>query len=176
MRIFTALPLPQSTKDLLVSITRGRLPISYINTINLHITLNFFGEVSSDRLGGLTQTFSKFCQGQKSFLVEFSRLQMFYHQIHLTVSKNDPIMKFQKELEKNFKNLGFNFQDRSFYPHVKLASVHMDNNMFPKRKIENYPHEELSKLNFLADKVVLYESQLLESHAKHIPIKEESLL
>ena len=53
MRLFTAIPFPEEIKTKVSQLMRGRLPVPDINTANLHITLNFFGELETseeDRL------------------------------------------------------------------------------------------------------------------------------
>ncbi|MBI4049302.1 MAG: RNA 2',3'-cyclic phosphodiesterase [Candidatus Doudnabacteria bacterium] len=176
MRIFTAIPLPEEKRKLAGEIFRGRLPVAYVNTANLHITLNFFGELGDDEVEKVKKIFSEAVHGQKSFDIEFDKIIKFHQQIHMTVKPNKPLNRIQSELEQKFQETGFNFQDRAYYPHVKLANLHMDHVMNPERKLENFPNTELKQLNFIASKVVLYESKLLLHHAHHTPILEQKLL
>ena len=176
MRLFTAIPLPKEVKDQVTEITRGRLPIPYINTSTLHITLNFFGELSDAEVGKIKSHFNRLIIDQASFEVEFASIIRFHNQLHMTVKPNPSLAKLQAELEQEFKHLGFHFQERPYYAHVKLGNLHMDNIMNRERKMENFPNHELARLKFRADKVVLFESKLLLHHPKHISLMEQALL
>ncbi len=176
MRIFTAVPLPTETKNQINEIMKGRLPVVYVNTSNLHITLNFFGELDAVQLSVVKSLLPRLVRHRKSFEVEFQSLVKFRQQIHLTTKANEELSSLQNILEKGFRQAGFYFQDRVYYPHVKLANLHMDKVMNPQRKLENFPQEKLRVLNFKADQVGLYESKLLLHHSHHYPILKTSLI
>ncbi|MBX4186685.1 MAG: RNA 2',3'-cyclic phosphodiesterase [Candidatus Doudnabacteria bacterium] len=190
MRLFTAIPLPDDIKQTAGEITRGRLPVPYVNTGNLHVTLNFFGELTDAEADKAKKVFADTSKGFEKFSVEFDQLVKFNDQIHLTILPNERLSLLQSILEKAFERLsllqsilekaflaaGFKFQDRPYYPHVKLTNLHMDKVMNQERKLDNFPHEELKQLNFEADKVAIFETKLLLHHPKHIPLVEIKLL
>lgn len=175
MRLFTAIPFPDEIKNKVPQLMRGRLPVSYINITNLHVTLNFFGELESSEEEKVKTLFITFAQNFKKFNIEFDKIVKFQHQVHLILKPNNALNELQKSLEKQFIIAGFIFQERDYYAHVKLANLHMDQVMNQGRKLENFPNELLSELNFIAEKVILYESKLLMHHPKHIPILEKEL-
>ena len=176
MRIFTGIPLPDEVKTKTREIFRGRLPIPYINTENLHITLNFFGELDSDQTKKVTNIFSLVCAGKSAVDVQCDRVVAHHNrQIHIALVRSPVLLKLQADLEQEFTRYGFRFQNREFYPHIKLANMHIDNVMNRDRKFENFPNNELQALNFRANKIVLYESKLLLHHPKHIPLLEQNL-
>lgn len=176
MRLFTAIPLPDETKQTVGEITRGRLPVPYINTDNLHITLNFFGELSDAEADKAKKIFDQTAKGFQQFKIEFDKLVKFRDQIHLTVQPNETLNTLQSVLQKAFTNAGFKFQDRPYYAHVKLTNLHFDKVMNPERTLESFPQEELNPLNFTAEKIVIFESKLLLHHPKHIPLIEINLV
>lgn len=176
MRVFTAIPFPEHLKRTASEIFRGRLPIPYVNTTNLRVTLNFFGELTEEESELVKRIFSKVVGEQTRFLIQLDKVVRYYQQIHLTLKTNPVLMEFQKNLESAFLKNGFRFQDRTYYPHVKLANLHMDKVMHPERKIENFPNQELKGLDFFAEKAVLFESKLLLHHAHHTPLVEQSLI
>jgi len=170
MRIFTAIPVPDNTKKRISEVMKGRLPVPYINTSNLHVTLNFFGDIDDSHVETIKLNLQKLVKGVVPFPINFTNLVKFNSQIHLVVEPSKELMSVQAALEKGFVKLGFAFQKRPYYPHVKLANLHMDKVMNPERKLENFPKEELSQFNFVATKAILYESQLLLHHTKHNPL------
>lgn len=176
MRVFTAIPLSVEVRDKAREIFLGRLPIAYVNTTNLHITLNFFGELSDEEVEIVKKVFSERLTSKISFPIEFDKVTKFHQQIHVTLKPNRQLDELQSGLQKIFESAGFHFQNRPYYPHVKLANLHMDHVMNPQRKLENFPNQELNQLNFLAGQVVLYESKLLLHHAHYTPLLEKDLL
>jgi 2'-5' RNA ligase len=176
MRLFTAVPLPDEIKQAIGELTRGRLPVPYINTTNLHITLNFFDELSDAEVDKVKKVFDMNAKGFEKFYIEFDKIVKVREQIHLTLIENPRLNALQSVLEKAFIGAGFKFQQRPFYAHVKLTNLHMDKVMNPGRSLDTFPQDELKKLNFEAEKITLFESKLLLHHAKHIPLIELNLL
>ncbi len=173
MRIFTAIPLPEDIKNTVAEITRGKLPVSYVNTTNLHITLNFFSELDTDQTNKAKEVFTNVCSNKNYFAIHFDKIVAHHNrQIHITLKPNQDLKNLQRELQTSFEELGFIFQERDYYAHVKLANMHMDNVMNRDRKIDNFPNEEFQQLNFTAQKIVLYESKLLLHHPKYITLLE----
>lgn len=176
MRVFSAIPLPKDIKDKFSGIARGKLPIPYVNTTNLHITLNFFGELDTDQVKKLLKFWDGGLPKIPALKIEFDKLVKFRQQIHMTLKENPALRKFQAEMENLFRKEGFTFQEREYYPHVKLGNLHMDKVMHRERKIEGFPNEDLNAMSFTADRVVLYESKLLLHHPHHIELAEHKLL
>lgn len=175
MRFFTAIPLPEEIKDKVRVITANRLPVPYINIGNLHITLNFFGELPERDLDKIKFILPAIVKNNRSFNLEFEKLVKFRNQLHLTLKDNKKLFDLQRALEKEFIKNGFGFQNREYYPHVKLTNLHMDKVIHPERKITRFPQEVLQVLNFKAESVVLYESKLLLHHPRHTVIAESKL-
>ena len=176
MRLFTAIPIPTATKDKISEITYQRLPIHYINITNLHITLNFFGELSDAQVEKVKTNFDKAINNLEGFQIAFQSLEKFHQQLHLKIKPSDQLSALQLNLQKTFEDHGFKFESRPYYPHVTLGNMHMDKVMNKERKIENFPNDELGQLGFIAEKVTLYESKLLLHHAQHIPLMEHPLI
>lgn len=176
-RLFTAIALPNKIKEKVSEITRGRLPVSYVNTDNLHITLNFFGDLETAREETVKSIFKDVCSGRKAFTIEFESIVAHHNrQIHLTLRPNPQLVSLQKDLEREFEQHSFRFTDRDFYPHVTLANMNMDNVLNRKKKIENFPNDELEQLKFNAQEIVLYASKLLLHHPQHTPLMKIDLI
>ncbi len=175
MRLFSAIPIPEEVKNKLIEITRGKLPVPYLSLTNAHITLNFFGELDSDKTKFVTEQFAVAANGHKKFRIEFDKIIRFQHQLHLTVKPTKDLKELQLNLQEAYERIGFKFQDREYYAHVTLARMHLDNHMFRDRKVEAFDNELLGQLTFDADRVILYESKLLLHHAHHIPLIEVPL-
>lgn len=178
MRIFTAIPLPEQVKNNLVALTRGKLPVPYLNLTNAHITLNFLGELTDDEVQKVVNAFPALVGDSRGKIhIGFDKVTAFLgRQIHLTLKPNEELRQLQSDLESGFRKIGFYFKDRTYYPHVKLANMHLDNVMNRDRKLDNFPNEELAVLNFDAEITAIYESKLLLHHAHHKSLAEVKLV
>ncbi len=151
MRFFSAIPLPDLLKKKVSEIMTGRLPVPYINTTNLHVTLNFFDDLDTDDSDKLLSIFQESVKDQSGFEIVFDQIINHRNQIHVTLKPNLELSKLQKEMENYFLSKGFQFQNRIYYPHMKLANMHMDNVMNRQRKLRDFPNELLAQLNFRAE-------------------------
>ncbi len=170
MRLFTAIALPQETKDKFLEIARGKLPIPYVNADHLHITLNFLGESDTDETAKIKKSWKENLDGSKKFKIEFEKLIKFRQQIHMTVKENPDLNKLQAKLAKHFTSIGIRPAHPKYYAHMTIGNLHMDKVMNRERKIEEFPNEELDKISFEADAVTLFESKYLLHHPHYIPL------
>lgn len=171
MRLFTAIAFPEDRKSAAGDFFRGRLPVAYVNTANLHVTLNFLGEIEDEKLGLVKRICREAVQGNRRFALEFAGVVKFHQQLHMTIKPNKDLERLQFHLENYLRQAGFIFLERAYYPHVKLANMHMDKVMNHKHRIENLTPEDLSPLNFFAEEVSLFESKLLMHHAHHTALE-----
>jgi 2'-5' RNA ligase len=176
MRLFTAIPLPNQTKESLRDICRNQLPINYLNTANLHITLNFIGDVEDDKLEIIKQFFLNNTDNQKSFQINLQRVIKFRQQIHIVITPSKELCDFQRKLDNAFKGISLTFENRAYYPHIKLANLRDERFLNQDKRLEDFPNKRLSEANFLADKVCLYESKLLMHYAHHNLLEEIKLI
>lgn len=176
MRLFTAIPLPNQTKESLHGICRNQLPINYLNTTNLHITLNFIGEVEDNKVESIKQVFLSASNNQKSFHINLERVIKFRQQIHIVVSPTKELCDYQTKLDKAFKAVGLTFENRPYYPHIKLANLRDERFLNQDKRLEDFPNERLVEGNFTADKSCLYESKLLMHYAHHDLLAEINLI
>src|SRR5260370_31537712 len=106
MRLFTAIPLPLDVKNSVGEIIRGKLPVPYINRTNLHITLNFFGELSDAEVDKVKKVFEQSAKNLEKFKVEFNKLEKFRDQIHLSVKPSPELSAIRSLLQKQFEAVG----------------------------------------------------------------------
>jgi 2'-5' RNA ligase len=175
MRVFTAIPLPQQVKDRFSEIMRGRLPVPYVNATNLHVTLNFLGELDSDHYSSVQKLWTEGLPETRKFRIEFDKLVSLNQQIHMTLKPNPELLALQDKLQGHFERMGHKPPHEKYNPHVKVTNLHMDKVMNRERRAEDFPPAELGQLSFVADRIVLFESKLLLHHAKHIILAEHLL-
>jgi RNA 2',3'-cyclic 3'-phosphodiesterase len=175
MRIFTAIPLPQEIKDRFAKLAQGRLSIPYVNTSQFHITLNFLGELDSDKLAQVKNEWTHGLVDIKRFQVEFMELVKFRQQIHMTVKPSDELLNLQNIMKQNFFDMGLRPNHPKYYPHVTIGNLHMDKVMYKDGKVESFPHNTLADLTFTVEKIVLFVSKLLLHHHNHQVMDELNL-
>ncbi|MBN1682226.1 RNA 2',3'-cyclic phosphodiesterase [Candidatus Bathyarchaeota archaeon] len=106
--------------------------IKNVESENIHITLRFLGEITSDRTESVSSLLKK---------ISFSPFKLIFEGIGVFPNLNRPnvvwtgisgdmqeLMKVFSELEKGLKNLGFEPERRGFQPHLTLCRVRSGRN------------------------------------------------
>ena len=127
-RIFVAINLPEEIKRGLLSYERRwkNLHVKWTNFYNLHITLEFLGEVNRLELSKILQAIEKTSLEVKPFDIKLDKIvlgpdsaqaKMFW----VTVCVDDQIMKLKNLINENLKFYDFDLEEREFKPHITLA-------------------------------------------------------
>jgi RNA 2',3'-cyclic 3'-phosphodiesterase len=166
MRLFVAVPLPppalEAAAALLRALRERDWPVRWVRDDGLHITLKFFGEVTSDRVEAIEE------------LVQFATVDMLPVQLSLTgggvfpsrsrprvlrleVSVEPGLELLQDRLERGGERIGFPPEGRAFRPHITLGRVR-EGHRLPRDAV-GVLEEMPAGSPFLADQVVLYESR-----------------
>ena len=127
MRLFFAIPLPDPVKDTLcVAIARLReasLKGHFTRRDNLHLTLVFLGETSSERLGELSQVMNSVTV--PPFSLAFSHLERFQKKERdiwwVGVGPSAALRKVHRDLSNSLVRFGFKPEDRPYVPHLTLG-------------------------------------------------------
>ena len=127
-RIFVVIDLPEEIKRELLSYERRwkNLHIKWTNFYNLHITLEFLGEVNKWELNKILQAIEKTALEVKPFDVKLDKIvlgpdpvqaKMFW----ATVCVDNNIIKLKNLMNENLKFYDFKLEEREFKPHITLA-------------------------------------------------------
>ena len=128
-RIFVVIDLPEEIKRELLSYERRwkNLHIKWTNFYNLHITLEFLGEVNKWELNKILQAIEKTALEVKPFDVKLDKItlgpdpaqaKMFW----VTVCVDSNIIKLKNLINENLKFYDFNLkEEQEFKPHITLA-------------------------------------------------------
>lgn len=166
MRLFVAVPLPPPALAEAGSLLRGlrerEWPVRWVRDDGLHITLKFFGEVTSDRLEAIEELVQLATAGMASMQLSLAGGGAFPsgarpRVLRLEVSAGADLELLQDRLERGGEQIGFQPEGRPFRPHVTLGRVREGHRLPPDamRQLEALP----PGLPFLADQVVLFESR-----------------
>jgi len=167
MRLFVGVPLlgaaRQRAAAVLSRVQPLGWPVRWVREEGLHLTLKFFGEVTTDRLGSIAELVTFAADGLRPMAHRLRGLGVFPdvsrpRVIHMEVEAGHDLELLQDRLERGGERLGFAPEGRAFRPHVTLGRVR-EGHRLPDGW-ESVLDRGADGTPFVADRVVLYESQL----------------
>jgi 2'-5' RNA ligase len=134
LRAFVALELPPEIQQALRQISADLkaklkgLPLRWVAVENIHLTLNFLGDIPEDNIKAIADLLSAKTKSVPPFEIELGGLGVFPNPrrpnvVWVGVSAPDTLNDLQKLLETELSRLGFPAEERSFSPHLTLARV-----------------------------------------------------
>ncbi len=166
MRLFIALPLPRAatarTAGLLRELREQDWPVRWVREEGLHLTLKFFGEVTTDRAEPIEELLQQATRGMRPIALRTLGGGAFPSRarprvLRLEVEAGPDLELLQDRLERGGEEIGFPPEGRPFRPHITLGRV---------REGHRLPAGALDALEalpegdaFQADRVVLFESR-----------------
>jgi RNA 2',3'-cyclic 3'-phosphodiesterase len=167
MRLFIAVPLPplalEEAAHLLREMRALDWPVRWVRDDGLHISLKFFGEVTSDRLDPIEEMVQFATKGMRSMQLVPQGGGAFPSRQHprvlrLELSSGPDLELLQDRLERGGEQIGFAPEGRPFRPHITLGRVREGLRLPPgaMSHLEGLPPGR----PFTADRIVLFESRL----------------
>ena len=131
-RIFIAINLPEEIKKELISYSEKwpELPCKWTERDNLHITLEFLGDLTDQEIGDVCQTVKEVVERNSCFSLNIS--QVVYGPIKkfppkfvwAMGEKSEELSKLKDDLEKSLtEKVAFIPEERTFAPHITLARI-----------------------------------------------------
>ncbi|HEX6718131.1 MAG TPA: RNA 2',3'-cyclic phosphodiesterase [Pyrinomonadaceae bacterium] len=179
-RVFCAVELPQEVRARLeehISRLRREVPdaaASWSRVENIHLTLNFFGNVAVDRIPKISaaatravEQFSKFqiVVGNTGVFPRPSRAQV------LWIGVNDPSGKLsalQQRLESECAVEGFPKEDRAYRPHLTIARVRKPEGA--RRLADTHLNMKFAPIEVDLKELTLFRSELSPKGSKYTRI------
>jgi len=173
-RIFIAINLPDSIKDKLLEY-KSDLPAKWTKKNNLHITLNFLGNVSDQEL-------AEICESVKKIASQLDPFDVKLINISYGPNKNSPKMVWAiGEKTKDFISLKKSLDDvlgssenRGFNPHITLARIRK----WDWQRIEPEERPEVEQdidLSFSVNSIEIMESFLKRTGPEYTIIESYNL-
>ena len=167
MRLFIAVPLPAPALDEAVGLLREMRaldwPVRWVRDEGLHVSLKFFGEVTSDRVDPIEEMVQFATKGMKPMELAPAGGGAFPSRQHpkvlrLELRSGPDLELLQDRLERGGDQIGFPPEGRPFRPHITLGRVREGHRLPPDamRHLEGLPPGQ----PFIADRIVLFESRL----------------
>ena len=140
--------------------------IKYVDLVNIHLTLKFFGDIDIDGIDLLSQKISDVVSEFDSFKIKIKGCGAFPNNNHIKVIwvglEEDFILKeLHDKLDAEFKKLGFD-GDKKFSSHLTIGRMKSAKNKNKiKSLIEEFSDVEIGEME--VDKIVLKKSTLKPS-------------
>jgi 2'-5' RNA ligase len=165
--LFVAIPLPpdahQAAALELRFLRELGWPVRWVRDDGLHITLKFFGEVAPDRLDTIAEMLGYAVDRMAPMSLAITGGGAFPHAskprvLRLDVTPDPALELLQDRIERGGESIGFPPEGRPFHPHLTLGRVREGNRLPPgaMARLESVAPQPA----FLADRVVLFESEL----------------
>ena len=169
-RLFIAVPIKEQSRTeiirgLLSNETVRRMPVRWTAIQNLHLTLQFLGDVEEKRIPVLKQIMNR-CSIAAAESLQFTNIGAFPNPsapriIWLGIKKSDSLEKLQRQLTLDLIRNDFAADQKKFKAHLTLGRV-KDNCSFSAENLSYL--EKLKALTEISDsaldRVTLFESQL----------------
>ena len=112
--------------------------VKYVPSQNMHFTLKFFGNIDLDMVEDISLAVEKVIKNYSSFDLNIKRCGCFPNKnvikvLWLGLDEGSPIKDLQKDLDKEFKKLGFK-KEKNFISHLTIGRVKSPKN---KKEIRN---------------------------------------
>lgn len=164
-RTFIAISLPDFIIEEIERCQRGIPNAKWIKKENLHITLQFIGEISLEDLKNIRQILKMV--NQEKFKIRIKNPKVFYKKFQkilwLSIEPEEPILILRNKILKELIKNQIDFKKENYTPHLTIARL--DN---PTQKILNdylMTYENFSTEEFSIDSFTLFSSILSPSGA-----------
>ncbi|MBF0232405.1 MAG: RNA 2',3'-cyclic phosphodiesterase [Desulfamplus sp.] len=173
MRLFTAIPIPRHLINELNTMLSNFPELHRVNHRDMHITLQFFGEVSTEAVGGLITVLKKIPVSEMT--LELDGTGFFPDKRHPAIfwagiKDNPDLSRLKLDMERILETLCFPADNRTFTPHVTLLRIR---EWMSRKSIDmlNDAFLRLPLKRFRVRGFGLFRSELLPSGARHTVIK-----
>jgi len=181
MRVFLALDLSEEQVNGLVNLQKKLKKdfngVKWVDSLNLHVTLKFLGEIEEYQLTSLFNRVKKTVKGFPPFDMSLKGLGFFPNStkpriIWVGVEQgNEYVSELWKEIEFSLQEEGFPMSQKAFTPHVTLGRIRRIDKKIPVIKwINQYREFYLppAEINHLT----VYQSTLQPQGAIYTPLNK----
>ena len=148
--------------------------IKYVELLNLHLTLKFFGDIGSEGLSILEDKISEVVSGFEPFNIKIRGCGAFPNNNHIKViwvgiDEDSVIKELHDKLDAEFVRLGFD-KDKKFSTHLTIGRMKTAKNKNQvKSAIENFSDFEIGEME--VTQIALKKSTLTPSGPIYEDIK-----
>lgn len=184
VRTFIAVDLAESTLDALAEmpgkLSDPRANIRWVGRDNLHVTLQFLGDVADDLIASVCDRAAAAAAEVEPFdfevrgvlcIPQAGQLRMVWASIHDTTGR---MAALHDAAERELSSLGFEPEKRRFRPHLTLARIkHIRDPRGFRQAVEPYRDAAFGAQK--AEELVVYSSQLKPEGPVYTPLARAPL-
>lgn len=134
VRAFIAVDLPPDLQERLADVTKdlkaqmGTVPVRWVPSENMHLTLKFLGDVSLSNLGVLQDILRGEAVDREQMVISLGGLGAFPNVRHprvvwVGVEAPPELISLQRGIDKQTARVGYSPERRPFSPHITLGRV-----------------------------------------------------
>ncbi len=181
IRTFVALEIPNDALSKIIDLrdnaTTGLKNVRWEPKEKLHLTLKFLGdtkeELVNEYISAIEETVSKF----HPFELTFKEFGIFKKEntpkiLWTGLEENPQVVRLADELDETFGNFGFEREKRRFKSHITMLRCR---GYEDQKKILSLLGVNIPKINFISEKVIYFESRLLQSGSVYRSIQSFNL-
>lgn len=178
-RTFVAIQLPeklQATTSRLMKKFESCSEYRWVRPENLHLTLNFLGDVPQQDISSICRNLESTLQGYPAFQIQMEGVGAFPKPdrprvIWLGVTEGtDPLVSMQKDCSQLLDSAGFDRDRNKFKPHVTIGRLRKDRRASDEA-IENIQkHSTVLVGEFKAHEVIVFASFLEREGPTYTPL------
>ena len=168
IRLFVAVEIPESVKYKIMDICRGIPGIRWTPHENLHLTLQFIGEVNPEVFTDIREKLREI--EAQAFALRFRGVGIFSkgsspRVLWLGVAENPALTILQKQVEKILQSVGVRGEKRAYQPHLTLSRL----KGATRANLETYltQYAEFQSEDFFVEHITLFSSNLKSNGAIH---------
>lgn len=184
LRSFLAIELPESILKRIEEVQRdlksSGADVRWVSPQNIHLTLKFFGNIEESEIDPIVQSITETVRATSPISIKVQGMGAFpglKNPRVIWVGLNDEkkiLISFQKQLDGELQQIGFQPEDRPFHPHLTLGRMRSSRGKNELVKgMERYREEEFG--SFEVERVVLFKSDLRPEGAIYSRLKEVRL-
>jgi 2'-5' RNA ligase len=184
IRSFLAIELPRTIRKKIEEVEKdlksSHADVRWVDPEKIHLTLKFFGNIDESRIDPIVKSIQGPTQITSTFLLTVRGMGAFPHFKNPRViwmglvDGKEALIAFQKELEKELEEIGFQPEERPFQPHLTLGRVKSSRGRDELAgRMEKYREEVFGE--FQVESLILFRSDLKPSGPIYTPLREVRL-
>ncbi|MCZ8519297.1 MULTISPECIES: RNA 2',3'-cyclic phosphodiesterase [Paenibacillus] len=170
LRLFAAVGLPGELKASLgewMHRMKGTVPFrKWVHPEDLHITLQFLGEVGASRSREIEQALEVTAARSRPFQLQLGSIGTFGKTSAPSIlwvglsGELEELRVLHEQVEKAMSGVGFQAEERKFQPHITLARTYQGIHSWDREQQINTSLPEACLVPWQTDQLILYRSRL----------------
>ncbi|HEU0179706.1 MAG TPA: RNA 2',3'-cyclic phosphodiesterase [Blastocatellia bacterium] len=183
MRTFIAIEIPSEIKSALAALQtelrRAGADVSWTKPENMHLTLNFLGEVDERRIGEIERACVSSAAEFQPFTLRINDTGVFPNARQPRVlwaglsGAVENVVEMRRRIDERLAQIGFKRDEKRFNPHLTIGRL--KSNKKTRELLALADAHQLPALSFVVTEIVLMKSELHPAGAEYTPIAKASL-